>query len=205
MHMEVQVTSKVAQLRTLLATASRKVGPNGDVIWRILFTTKRHRCPKDVGNNNENVVWRCCAVLEPSWAEVGVLLAEVDPKYDGSKRCIRPMLGRSADSASYYSGEPALGRSPGRKCPLSFIISIPQEKLRFWGSRYHHFKHLRQNCMRRARDGTPRQETASLLRFRKVGAQWMARCGDLVSGLRRFHVVYSCFRCLLISYVERFK
>ena len=39
-------------------------------------------------------------------------------------------------------------------------------------------------------DGIPRQETASLLRFEKVGAQWMALCGDLVGGFRRFHVVY---------------
>jgi len=90
-----------------LASASRQVGPNGDTTrGTLLNTTKRHRCRQNVGNISERRVLTSSAcvshfeamwaevapkrvqlqpncdsdMLEPSWAEVGALLSEVDPK-----------------------------------------------------------------------------------------------------------------------------
>jgi len=73
--------------------------------------------------SNKSNLGSSCAVLEPSWAkvgpklepmgrswaEVGALLAEVDPKsgqccgHVGSERCIWAMLGRSTKRANYQS------------------------------------------------------------------------------------------------------
>ena len=55
---------------------------------------------------------RSCAILEPSWAEVGALLAEVDPKSGcgqlGSKGSTWAILDRSAKCANNHSPNPVI-------------------------------------------------------------------------------------------------
>ena len=78
---------------------------------------------------NASNLWPSCTMLEPSWAKVGVgakwaqvgaLLAKVDPKsgqccgHVGSERCIWPMLGRYAKCANYRA---LLAACPGRTWP----------------------------------------------------------------------------------------
>jgi hypothetical protein len=109
MHMAVQVMRSIAQLGTLWR---HQVGPNGAITWVTLLRGKRHQYQitwkipvktgtlrilkwagyatilkpygPQLGPTKLGPSW-ALSLVGPSWAEVGALLAEVDPKW--SRRC----------------------------------------------------------------------------------------------------------------------
>ena len=131
MHMEVQVTSRVAQLEK----TSHQVGPSGDTTWGTLIDMKRHQCPTKVGNTGENGRFEDSVLGRPNRSNLGPSCTMLEPKLEPSGSKWAEVVGRSwpqVEPIETVHSDDVLPICKMRKLPHRANMGPPAEAVPVW-------------------------------------------------------------------------